>query len=204
MNNKKLISIGRITKAHGVTGELVVDFYAENSKLLDGELFLSDPERAFSEKAFAEKNVANKDAASSAGKLKELGKPVKVTSLRWHHGKALVRLDIVKDRTEAELLRNCEFLIPESKLPALSDGEVYIHALIGLKVDIEDASGRRYLGVLEWVDQSGGQELWGIATDDDKEVLFPAVDEFIVKFDIDNGVVIINPPEGLLELYLSE
>ena len=41
-------------------------------------------------------------------------------------------------------------------------------------------------------------------TDDDKEVLFPARPEFIAGFDLEIPAVVIDPPEGLLDIYLAE
>ena len=194
----KFINIGRITKAHGVRGEMVLDFYSEDPELLDGALFLGVPERS---------GQAAEQAATSS--LPAGSKPARLSSLRWHHGKPLITLEGVKDRTEAELLRNCPLYIPESALPELSDGELYLHTIIGLKVyvmgvQLAGVSATEPLGELAWVDQSAGQEIWGIVTPDGKEVLFPAVDEFIVGFDMENESVRIAPPEGLLELYLTE
>lgn len=231
----KLITIGRITKAHGVRGEMALDFYSDDAALLEGVLFLDAPERSSGQapeqlpgqlpgqlprqlpgqlpeqalKPASEKKAAAPQARASSeaggGKLR----PVRLNSLRWHHGNPLITLEGVKDRTEAELLRNRSLLIPESKLPELSDGELYLHALIGLQVYVmgvrlAGVSETEPLGELAWVDQSSGQEIWGIVTPGGKEVLFPAVDEFIVGFDMKNNSVRIAPPEGLLELYLSD
>ena len=46
--------------------------------------------------------------------------------------------------------------------------------------------------------------MWVIMTDDDKEVLFPARPEFIAGFDLEVPAVVIDPPEGLLDIYLAE
>ncbi|SHN63529.1 ribosome maturation factor RimM [Desulfovibrio litoralis] len=188
MNKKeKLICIGRITKAHGIKGELVVDFYGEEASLLKGYLFLSKNEEIQEVQAFSPDI-----------------KKIELNALRQHHGKLLIVLKDITTRNQAEDLKNFYLFIPESKLPELSDGEVYLHAILGANIEVEDKNGRRFLGVLESVDQSSGQELWEIITNDEKEVLFPAVSEFIKEFDLDNNLIIISPPEGLLDLYLTE
>jgi 16S rRNA processing protein RimM len=46
--------------------------------------------------------------------------------------------------------------------------------------------------------------LWSIRTPDGKEVLFPAVEEFVLDIDLEAGSVRIAPPPGLLDLYLGE
>ena len=43
-----------------------------------------------------------------------------------------------------------------------------------------------------------------IATPDGKEILFPAVDQFVISIDLEEGKAVIAPPPGLIELYLSE
>lgn len=200
----KFINIGRITKAHGVRGEMVLDFYSEDADLLDGTLFLGLPERTSGTTATATTRQPGNTSGAAHG-----SRPVRINSVRWHHGKPLITIEGVKDRTEAELLRNCPLFIPESALPELSDGELYIHTIIGLKVyvmgiELPGMDFSQPIGELAWVDQSAGQEIWGIVTPEGKEILFPAVDEFIVNFDMENESVRIAPPEGLLELYLTD
>jgi 16S rRNA processing protein RimM len=46
-----------------------------------------------------------------------------------------------------------------------------------------------------------GQELWFIHDEDGNEIMLPAVDEFIRGIDLDAGVILVDPPDGLLELY---
>lgn len=60
------------------------------------------------------------------------------------------------------------------------------------------------LGTLEQVLFHGEQEVWVIVTPDGREVLFPAVPEFVPDIDLDAEIIRIAPPEGLLELYLGQ
>jgi len=59
------------------------------------------------------------------------------------------------------------------------------------------------MGVVADIMLPGGQEVWTIATDDGREVLFPVVEEFLVAVDPEARTVTIAPPPGLLELYLE-
>ena len=46
--------------------------------------------------------------------------------------------------------------------------------------------------------------MWSIRAPQERggaEILFPAVPEFVRSMDPDSGVVVIDPPEGLIELY---
>lgn len=104
------------------------------------------------------------------------------------------------DRTAAEFLRGQTLLIPESALPELDEDEVYLHDMLGLSV-VLDATGQK-LGVLDHVLFHGEQELWSILTPEGKDILLPAVPEFVADIDLDTEIIRITPPEGLLELYM--
>ena len=112
----------------------------------------------------------------------------------------LIRFVEAPDRTAAEFLRGQTLLIPESALPELDEDEVYLHDMLGLSV-VLDATGQK-LGVLDHVLFHGEQEIWAILTPEGKEILLPAVPEFVADIDLDTEVIRITPPEGLLELYM--
>ena len=119
---------------------------------------------------------------------------------RMHQGTPLIRFVEAPDRTAAEFLRGQTLLIPESALPELDEDEVYLHDMLGLSV-VLDATGQK-LGVLDHVLFHGEQELWSILTPEGKEILLPAVPEFVADIDLDTEIIRITPPEGLLELYM--
>lgn len=115
-------------------------------------------------------------------------------------GTPLIRFVEAPDRTAAEFLRGQTLLIPESALPELDEDEVYLHDMLGLSV-VLDATGQK-LGVLDHVLFHGEQELWSILTPEGKDILLPAVPEFVADIDLDTEIIRITPPEGLLELYM--
>ncbi len=176
MADTAFIHMGTLTRPHGIKGEICVDWYADSPELLRKPFFLQ------------------------AGG--EPPRPVSSVAVRLHKGQPLVLLEGVRDRTAAEGLRGVRILVRREDLPEPDADEVYLHDILGLDV-LEDATGRR-LGVLEHVEFPNGQEVWSIRTDDNKEILFPAVEEFIAAFDLENGRIRIAPPPGLLELYLGE
>lgn len=179
--------MGYLTKAHGIRGELTCVFTAEapelKQSLLGKRLYL--------------RPRAGGETHSYV-----------VSGLRTHHGALLIALSGVSTRTEAELLRSHTVLMPQSELPPLEDDEVYIRDLPGLRVLVasqEDPDAPEWeLGRIVSVDAPAGQLLWTIHTDDGREVLFPAVDDFVVSIEPDKGVARIAPPPGLLDIYLSE
>lgn len=60
----------------------------------------------------------------------------------------------------------------------------------------------RDLGRIVSAGAPAGQVLWTISGKNGQEILFPAVEEFIVAIDLEAGTARIAPPPGLLDLYL--
>ncbi len=179
MPHEKLISVGHVTRAHGIRGELRIACGAESPHVLRPFVLLRQSPAAIPQKH-------------------------SVLGLRMHQGDPLLTLEGVPDRTAAELLRGREVLIPGNRLPALSDSELYLHQLQGLSVIHVQENGREsHLGSLANISTQAGQELWSITTPDGREILFPAVPEFVADIDLDAKTVRITPPPGLVELYLE-
>ena len=179
MSETTLLPIGRIRNAHGIKGEVCVDYYADSPLLLQEGAYLR-----------------SKD-----------GDPVfhKVTSFRKHHGFLLVLFADSTDRNVAETLRGREVLIPQSRLPKPDEGEIYIYQLMGLAVlavEPDSPNGsEKNLGIISSVDDQTGQELWTISKPGEADILFPATSEFVLDFDLENNTVRIAPPPGLVDLY---
>lgn len=177
--NDDFIEVGCITKAHGIRGEVCIDYNADSPDLLHDAVYLAP-------------------AAQSPPKA------YKLLKMRLHHGRPLLSLEGVADRNAAELLRGQRVFIPASRLPELADDEVYLRDLPGLTVFTRAAGGDAVpLGSISRVDVQAGQELWTITTPDGQEVLFPATEDFVEAINLEEGSVIIAPPPGLLEVYLA-
>lgn len=168
--------VGRIAKAHGITGELVV------------EVRTDDPEHRFA--------VGNRLRLknSRAG----LDREAVITSVRPHTGRLLVRLDGVADRDSAEALRGGLFVVDSADLPEIADpDEFYDHQLEGLAVRTVD--GQSVGRVVEVLHTPGG-ELLAVRTESGREVLVPFVSDIVTAVSLSDGTVDIDPPEGLLDL----
>lgn len=175
MPASSLVVLGRLTKPHGVKGDIRVDYYADSAELLDKPLMLR------------------------AGRFAP--RPIRVRD--WHLWKDQLILGIegCNDRSAAEQLRGQELLIDASFLPAPEEDEPYLRDLIGLSVRLKDGT---LVGELEDVDFPAGQEMWSIRApkeDGGHEILFPAVPEFVLDIDLSAQTATIAPPEGLLDLY---
>ncbi len=167
---------GRIAKAHGITGELVVDVRTD------------DPEARFT--------VGNRM------RLKNFRTGVEreavIASVRPHAARLLIRLEGVADRDSADALRGWLFVVDSAELPAIEDpDEFYDHQLEGLAVVTVDG---RDVGTVAEVLHTPGGELLSIRGDSAVEVLVPFVSEIVTSVSLADGIVRIDPPEGLLDL----
>jgi 16S rRNA processing protein RimM len=176
MPEQELVAIGHVVNAHGIRGEVSVAFHADSPALLDGELYLQ--------------------AGSGSPRRRT------TVSRRSNGARLLLRFEGVTDRNAAELLRGSRILVPFSALPPPGEGEYYRHELVGFVVlDVSDAGHARPLGRIRTVAEPAGQELWTIVDADGRELLFPAVPEFVLGIDPGDKTVRVNPPPGLTELY---
>jgi len=168
--------IGRIAKAHGVTGEVVVDVRTD------------DPAERFA-------------AGSVLRGRKPRGGPERnfvIDTVREHGGRLLVRLNGVGDRNAADELRGTLFLVESGDLPPIEDpDEFYDHQLEGLAV--RTVAGEAIGTVTEVLHTAAG-ELLSIKRPDGAELLVPFVSAIVTAVSLADGTVDIDPPEGLLNL----
>lgn len=169
--------VGRVVKAHGITGELVVDVRTD------------DPDQRFAPGGVLLLKPRGREQGS---------REVVVQSVRPHGGRLLVRLDGVSDRDAAEALRGGLFVIDSAELPPIADpDEFYDHQLEGLVVRTADG---RDLGSVTEVLHTAAGELLSVRAGDGPEVLVPFVSAIVTTVSLAGGVIEIDPPEGLLDL----
>jgi 16S rRNA processing protein RimM len=167
--------VGRIARAHGIRGEVIVN-----------------PDTDFPERRF---RVGARLFIRSEGEVR----PVSVATARMQNGRPQIGIGGVATMTEAEALAGCELRVPAEELEPLPDGSYYRHDLVGCVVETTD--GRRIGSVTRVEGEHGASRLVVGAPSD--EVLIPLVAEVCVSIDIVARVIIVNPPEGLLELNVT-
>jgi 16S rRNA processing protein RimM len=164
--------VGRIAKAHGVGGEVSVDVRTDNpdDRFAIGAILDTDPE--------------------------ERG-PLTVARTRWHAGRLLVSFETVLDRSAAEELRGTMLVVDSATSGATGDPEdFWDHDLIGLAAQTADG---RALGLVTDVLHPPGADLLTIDVDG-QDVLVPFVAAIVPVVDVAGGRIVVDPPEGLLEL----
>jgi 16S rRNA processing protein RimM len=167
--------VGRVVKAHGVTGELVVEVRTDDpdGRFAPGVSLRGRPAKGGSERRYT------------------------VESVRDHSGRLLVRLAGVADRNAADALRGTVFLVDSDELPPIDDpDEFYDHQLEGLRVVTADGSE---VGRVHEVLHTAAGELLAVRSGE-REVLVPFVGAIVTSVSLADGVVEIDPPDGLLEL----
>jgi 16S rRNA processing protein RimM len=119
-----------------------------------------------------------------------------VRESREHDGRWVVGFDGVASIDDAEALRGAALVIEAAALPALAAGRYYIHDLGGCTV--ETTAGAR-VGVVEKVDTSVGTTALVVRTGRG-EVMVPFAEEICRVVDVAGKRIVIDPPEGLLDL----
>lgn len=113
----------------------------------------------------------------------------------------LLRFEDVKSAKEASALMGKDIYLPLSSLPKLEGKSFYYHEIIGFTaIDGEETE----LGTIRDVIDRPGQPVLLIeylSEGENKELLVPAVDEFIDKIDRSSSKLYLHLPEGLVDIY---
>lgn len=113
MPDEPTVAVGRMSRAHGIRGEIAV-------------LVLSEVPGRFDDGATV---------------WLEDGRPLTVESSRPHRDRLLVRFREVSDRTAAEALQGRVLVVPESSSPELPDGSWWDHRIEGCAVQTDEGRG---------------------------------------------------------------
>jgi len=166
------VVVGRIGRPHGVRGEVTVEVRTDDPDLrfVPGAVLRTDPP--------------------------ERG-PLTIAGVHWHSGTLLLRLEGVDSREAAEAVRNTELVVPVAELPEIEDPDSYYdHQLVGLTARLPDDA---VLGEVTAILHEA-QDLLVVRRVEGGEVLIPFVSAIVPTVDLAGGFVVVDPPEGLLDL----
>ena len=88
--------------------------------------------------------------------------------------------------------------LPLKMLPKLKGDKFYFHEVIGFEIEDKRLG---IVGIIQSVNDSAAQPLFEVLKGD-IEILIPMIDQFLVKIDRANKKVLMDLPEGLIEMYL--
>lgn len=116
------------------------------------------------------------------------------------HKSELLRLKFEEVDTEqdADSLLKCDLYLPLELLPKLDGNKFYFHEVIGFI--IEDTNFGK-VGKIKSINDTTAQALFEVDRNG-IEILIPLNDEVIKKVDRVNKTILVETPEGLIDLYL--
>jgi len=168
------VAIGKVLSAHGIAGLVKVMPFTDN------------PDRI--------NNLEQVELLSG-----ETQRRVEVIDVSVHGRFWLVKLQGIENRDEASKISGSFLVIPKNERAVLPEGSYYFDQLIDLTV--QSVSGE-YIGIIVEVISRGGHDQYLVKRTESngKELLIPAVRQFVKKVDLAAGKMIVDLPEGLLEI----
>ena len=172
MDSEDLIVIARAVRTHGLKGEIVAELLTDFPERFEGldELVLVSPS--------GERRTAQ---------LKDFW---------FQKNRVVLKLADYDDVDKAKELVGYEFAVPESDRVQLAEDEFYDWELEGCTVKV----GERSIGRVRSVMRTGGAEILVVTDESEKEQLVPLAAPIVVEIDTSAKRIVIDPPEGLLEL----
>jgi len=162
--------VGFLRRPHGVHGELLMDIHTDF------------PERLRA----GTKVYAGEDR-----------KPLAIASTRPHgQSGLLISFRGISTPEQAGQLRNTWLHVPAKDRPSLSDGKLYQHQILGLRVVSDDGTD---LGSLTEILATGANDVYVVKDEAGKEVLLPAIPDVILGYDLEKGEIKVHLLEGLIE-----
>ncbi len=164
--------VGRIARAHGIRGQVIVN-----------------SETDFPEARFhpgAELFVERRGTVES----------VTLTTVRFQNGRPVIGIAGVDTMNDAETFAGCELRVPVDRLASLPAGTYYRHDLIGCRVETADGTE---VGIVDDVEGTmAGSRL--VVSGARGEILIPLAAHICTTVDTVRKRIVIDPPEGLLDL----
>ncbi len=167
-----LIPFGKISKAHGLSGELRIHPF---SRRLEN---LSRLERIFIQKEGEQEP-----------------QEFKIIRMRLEKESAIVGLEGIKSIDDAEKLRGCSVMVDTSDLADTEEDEYYWFQLVGLAVYTTEGE---YVGRVENLIDRTSQSLL-VVRGGEKEFLIPMIDIVLKEINLKDSRIIVSPLSGLLD-----
>jgi 16S rRNA processing protein RimM len=169
--NEELVAVAKIVKSRGLRGELVAD------------LLTDFPER------FGELETAIALLPDGARQI------LKIEKFWFQKDRIILKFAGFDSIESAENLRGAEICVPESEAVALDPDEFFDWELTDCEV--ETVEGLK-LGRVKELMRTGGTEILVVAGPE-KEYLIPFAETICPEVDVENKLIKVDVPEGLLE-----
>ncbi|MFB6247116.1 MAG: ribosome maturation factor RimM [Salinibacter sp.] len=171
-----MVQVGFVFRAHGIDGELKVN-----------------PEHTDDPARFEELDTVY------LGRSPHAVTRHAIASVRYQETKrgttVILGLADVASRSDAEAVMKQKVFADEADLE-LADDELFIHDLVGLTVVTEAGEA---LGTVANYMEMPAQDVFVVHQPEAGEAMIPAVEDFIVDIDLDEGRLVVRLIEGLLD-----
>ena len=178
IENEDWLVVGIITSSHGVAGKLNI------KSLSDFKERFTTPGKRWIQKR-------NEEPI-----------PFKLISGFQKPGKKsfIISLEGIKNRNEAESLKQYKLLVRGNDIPKLKENEFHINQLLDLDVKLFVKSESQVIGKVVDLITENNTLIVVRLNQNNKDVLIPFVKEIVLTIDRKNNYLVINPPKGLLDL----
>jgi 16S rRNA processing protein RimM len=168
----RYLLVGRVSRPHGVRGELRVEIITEYPERLSlhADFYLAHPDSPTAVRCY------------------------RVEKVRIHRDVALLKLAGCDNRNTADELRGLLVQIPIEEAAPLEEGEYYFYQIIGVRVETED--GER-LGQVVDVIETGANDVY-VVRGPRGEVLLPAIEDVVLDLDLETKRMVVHLLAGLL------
>ena len=167
----ELVAIARIVRPRGLRGEVVADVLTDFAARFE--------------------NIEEVIGLATDGQRANL----KIENFWFQKDRIILKFAGFDSSEAAEDLRGIELCVPESEVVELSEGEFFDWQLEGCEV--ETLEGEK-LGTVRELMRTGGTELL-VVESGDREVLIPFAEAICPEVDIEQKLIRVDPPDGLLE-----
>jgi len=165
-----LVAIAKLVKARGLRGEIVAD------------VLTNFPERFENlKRVFA----VREDKTSE----------LEIENFWFQKNRIVLKFKDFDTIETAETLRGCEICVAETEAVELEEGEFFDWQLEGCAVETLEGET---LGTVKELMRTGGAEIL-VVEGVDKEYLIPFAETICTEVDVENRLIKVDAPEGLLE-----
>jgi 16S rRNA processing protein RimM len=171
LETSDLVAVARVVRTRGLKGEVVAEILTD----------------------FPERFEALKSVVGVRNTGEQFG--LNLEKFWFQNDRVILKFEGFDNPDTAESLRNVEICIAEGEAVELEADEFYDWELAGCKVETIDGGS---IGTVAELMRTGGTELLVVRADL-KEYLIPFAETICVEVDIENKLIRIDPPEGLLD-----
>jgi 16S rRNA processing protein RimM len=119
--------------------------------------------------------------------------PIGLERARLDRHGAILKLEGVDSRDDAERLRGQVLSVPGAEAVQLPGGTYFWHQIIGLRVRSDEGED---LGLVAEIIPTGGNDVY-VVREDGREILLPAIKDVVREIDLAGGIMTVHMIEGL-------